>query len=94
MVSARNALHETLSLARSLASHPEMVDAISVAVAYYQRLGQNEQAAVWAGVVQEDPESDPHLFAPVCTQLEHALGSKEYRRILDDVVVEIISVLA
>lgn len=100
--SASNALKELLALAQSLGGHQQKVEAVSIAAAAFRHLGRNAQAAVWAGVIWGDVEIDQHLFAPVCNQLELALGAEVFRRAieegqqrkLDDVITEIINTLA
>ncbi len=96
---ARSALRESLILAQNLGLRPEKVEGISAAVACFQRLGRNEQAAVWAGAIYGDMEIDSYLFEPVCSLLASALGSDAYQHALesgkplslDDVVAEAIS---
>ncbi len=100
--SARCALREALTLAQTMESRPQKVEAISIAAAYYQRLGQNEQAALWLGTIMGDPELDAALMEPVCIQLEAVLGSVPYQSAivqgrslkLDEIVPEIILLLS
>jgi hypothetical protein len=97
----RSALHESLTIAQRLNSHPQKVRTLESAVAYYQCLGQDEQAASLAGVISGDLSIDEALFKPVCAQLEAALGSDGYQkalaqgkaRPLDDVVSEVVAFL-
>ena len=80
---ARRALHTALSTAQAMGSHPQKASTLSGAVAYWQRLGRHEQAAIWAGVLVGDREVDETLFNPVCTALEAALGSEAYHKALE-----------
>ena len=99
--SLRSALIELLTLAQSLRGHPQKVEAVSVAVAYYQCLGRNEQAAFWAGTILGDVELDQAFVTPVYAKLEAALGSERYQAaihtgkalVLDEVAEEILSLL-
>ena len=95
----RSALLEALTHAQSMGGHPQKVEAVSIAVAYYQSLGLNEQAAVWAGTIQGDAELDLAFIMPIYAKLEAALGAERYQaalqigksRLPDDVVAEILS---
>jgi hypothetical protein len=99
---ARSALREVLTLVQNLDSHPQKVEAISIAVAYYQHLGLNEQAAVWTGTIMGDPNLDEAFDMPIYSKLQTALGSRAYQRALDqgktrsvdDVVAEIACVVS
>lgn len=99
---ARSALCEVLALIQNLDSRPQKVEAISIAVAYYQHLGLNEQAAVWLGTIIGDPNLDEAFDTPIHAQLESALGSEAYQQALDqgkmrsvdDAVAEIARALA
>jgi hypothetical protein len=51
-------LKEMLSLMQSLGGHQQKVEAVSIAVAFYQPAGLNEQAAVWAGAIMGNVELD------------------------------------
>lgn len=75
---ARQALQDSMTFAQALNSHAQKARNISVAVAYYLRSGQSQQAAVWAGSVVDDPNLDQPLFQPVCLELETALGHDTY----------------
>lgn len=76
---ARVALHEALTIAQSLGSRPQQIQALSIAVAYSQRLDKNDQAAIWAGVIVGESVIDKASFPSVCTQLETALGTEGYQ---------------
>jgi tetratricopeptide (TPR) repeat protein len=99
--SARGALHEALTLAQSLSSRSEQVKAVLSAVAYYRCLGWNEQAARWAGSIQDEPDLDQFLFLSICALVEANLGAQRYQAALetgkslglDDVVSQLISLL-
>jgi tetratricopeptide (TPR) repeat protein len=98
---ARCALREMFALVQNLDSRPQKVEAISIAVAYYQHLGLNQQAAVWTGTIIGDPHLDEYFDLPIYSKLEAALGSKAYQRALDrgktrsvdEVVVQIMNLL-
>ena len=99
---ARRALLELLSLAQSLDSHLQKSRTLSSVVAYFQALGRSEQAAVWVGVIWDEPALDQPLFAPVCHEIEAALGNDAYQEALengkqlelDEVVTDVIGLLA
>jgi hypothetical protein len=91
-----------MTIAQSLNAHPQKVRALGSVVAYYQRLGEHEQAAILAGAIIGDPLIDEPLFKPVCGQLEAALGGGRYREALaqgkacslDDLASEVVAFLA
>jgi tetratricopeptide (TPR) repeat protein len=99
---ARQALREALRIVQSLESHPQKMNTLSSAIAYWQRFGQHEQAAIWTGVLIGERHIDQALFKPVCAELEAALGGEAYQRALeqgktlelDEVISEIASLLA
>lgn len=76
---ARSALYEALILAQELGSRRQKVDAISSAIAYFQRIGFSETAAVWAGSLLDDPMLDQSQFKPICREIEASLGSVAYQ---------------
>ncbi|MCC6803481.1 MAG: tetratricopeptide repeat protein [Anaerolineae bacterium] len=79
---ARSALYETLILAEKLDSHPQKMEAVSSAIAYFQRIGFSERATVWAGSLMDDPLLDQSQFNPICLEIEASLGSAAYQRAL------------
>ncbi len=81
---ARSALKEALSLAWDMGSSYQIVKALTSAVGYWQYMGWNEQAAMWAGNLLGRPEVDPHMFDPICARLEAALGVGTYRQALEE----------
>jgi tetratricopeptide (TPR) repeat protein len=99
---ARCALHEALTLAQRLGSAPQKVGAVSSAIAYFQRLGLHQQAALWAGSISEEPILDQPRYKVACQEIEASHGGETFQRTLgegkarslDDVVVEILELLA
>jgi tetratricopeptide (TPR) repeat protein len=81
---ARPALLEALYLARELNSSSQTVKVLTSAIGYWQIMGWNKQAALWAGCVMGRPEIDANLFEPICERLKIALGSVIYQRALED----------
>jgi tetratricopeptide (TPR) repeat protein len=98
---ALNALREALSLAQSLGGYPQKVEVVSIAAAFYQSLGLNEQAAIWAGMFMGDIELDQLFITPFYLKLEATLGVEAYQRaleqgkalILKDVFIQVIGLL-
>jgi hypothetical protein len=99
--SGLSALKEVLTLAQRLGGYPQKVEAVSIAVGYFQHLGLNEQATVWAGTIIGDPELDQAFVTPIFLNLEASLGIDAYQRsleqgksfTLDDVVSDVIAQL-
>ncbi len=100
--SVRSVLLEILSHAQTTGGYPQMVEAISIAAAYFQCLGQDQQAAVWIGTILGDNELDQAFVTPLYANLEAALGAERYQaalqtgktRVPDDVAAEILNLLA
>jgi tetratricopeptide (TPR) repeat protein len=99
---ARIALHEALSLAQSLDSRPQKAESVLSSIAYFQRLGWYEQTAVWAGAIWDETSLDQFFFAPVCHQIERALGREAFQQalaqgkaqLLDDIVTKVLEIIA
>ncbi len=99
---ARSSLSESLILTQRMGAFPKQVEAVTVAVAYFQSLGRPEQAAVWAGSITGETMIDLTLFKQACARLEAALGAERYQaalekgktRALDEVVAEVLTALA
>ncbi len=99
--STRGALREALTIAVSLEATYQKVRTLAGVIALYTALHYVEQAAVWAGLIWEDPIVDQPLFEPICVQLEEALGEEHYHAALDtgkalsldDVILEVIILL-
>jgi tetratricopeptide (TPR) repeat protein len=80
---ARDALRDSLTVARHLALLPETIKALACAVAYAHTIGENVQAATWAGFLMDNPDVDLADFQPVCASLEAVLGTEIYHRMLE-----------
>jgi tetratricopeptide (TPR) repeat protein len=100
---ARARLREALAAARQLATPHFMAKALAAAIVLWQQTGDLEQAAVWAGLLNNYREQlHPTLFNPVVYErLEAELGAERYHDALeqgktlalDRVVAEIAALL-
>jgi tetratricopeptide (TPR) repeat protein len=78
---ARSTLHQALTIAARHNLYFQKVKALCSAVAYYQRVDEFEQAAVWAGALRGPLEGDA-AFELICLELEAALGNEAYQQAL------------
>lgn len=80
---AAQELRDGLTLAQSLGSDLQKVRTLTAAVMLWQRRGQFEQAAIWAGLLVDREDIDIPVFAPFCAALEAALGTTHYQQGLE-----------
>jgi tetratricopeptide (TPR) repeat protein len=81
---ARDRLREALTQAAQLGTRRYWTIVTGAAVVLWQQAGEFTQAALWAGAIidQIDYHEALGLFKQSCQQLEIALGSEDYQRLL------------
>jgi tetratricopeptide (TPR) repeat protein len=94
---AQDKLREGLLLAQSLGSDYQKTKTLCSAVLLWKTRGWLEQAAVWSGLLFDKSDIDQPVFLPLFAELEAALGSERYQRLLaqgsakslDDAIAEV-----
>ena len=78
VAAARKAVTEALTRAQHIRLRPQQTRAIAAAVAYAHAIGALEQAAKWAGAIEDAEALNEPFFTSTCAELKNALGANAY----------------